>query len=113
MATVIWVVGAIASVAALGLLSMYTRSWLDRRRERLWDEAREKAAWEVTTVSQNGKSLVVVRKVARMGRRLTEVIDQHFVGSVAWDRDDYATELSRLELEATTRAFQLNAGAVT
>jgi heme exporter protein D len=101
-----------AVIALVVLIFVVVYRWILERRKRLWQVARSKARWEDCTTSANGKSMVVVRKVARVGRQIV-VLDQHFVGSVAWDRDDYVAELIQLELEARTRAVQLNAGAVT
>jgi hypothetical protein len=112
MYTVIWVLGCVALAVAVVVLGWKVGTWTLAYRERRWQEAVGRAKWEATSVSKDGKALVVVRKVARLGRE-SKVLDQHFVGSVAWDRPDYVQELLGLELEATTRAIQLNAGAVT
>lgn len=112
MATVIWTVGIFCLFCAVTLTAIWVSDLRRKRLCRLREESRRAAIWEAATISKDDKSQVVVRKVARLGR-WSEVLDQHFVGSVAFDRGDYLAELDRLRLEAGTRAFQLNAGAVT
>lgn len=87
--------------------------WLQWPTERRRVAARELARWEELTFFTDRRSaLVVVRKVARVGRWV-EVVDQQFLGSVAIDLPDYAAQLVELELKAASLAVKLNAGAVT
>jgi hypothetical protein len=118
LTTVLWVAGLLVAIGGAVTLGWATAARLADSQEMRLERARKAAGWEVATLMKSGRSgvpvntLVVVRKVARAGR-WSQVMDQHFVGSVAWDADDYPAVLEEMQLEARTRAFQLNIGAVT
>jgi hypothetical protein len=106
------IIGALALVAITLVVIAYQAKVRGPRRAAKWDLARESARWQDAEITKDGKTQVVVRRVARLGHR-REVVDQQFIGSAACDRDDYLVELEKLRLEAMTRVYQLNTGPLS
>lgn len=104
--------GTLLVIAVVIGAALFEMKVLRPRRSAAWENAKESARWEDAVVTKDGRSQVVVRRVARLGHR-REVVDQQFVGSIHTDRDDYQVQLDKMWAEAKQRVYQLNTGPLS
>lgn len=79
------------------------------RREARRQRARDRATWRCQDIRKDGKTQLIVRKIANDGN-WSEVMDQEFVGQIDQDRADYEVQLDGLWAKALARVYQLNTG---
>lgn len=98
---------------ALGVLVFYVaaaarRGMIARRNDRR-EAARRRATWTDTVTMKDGRTQILVQKIARDGN-WSEVMDQQFVGQILDDHPDYDEELHKMWREAMGRVYLLNTG---
>ena len=101
--------GFVVVVAALVTVNAKV---LKPRRSVRWEAAKARATWQDNTVTQNGKTMVVVQRIAVDGNR-REVLDQVLVGTVLDGADRWQEQLDLLQMEALRRTYQLNTGPLS
>lgn len=104
--------GLIALIAVVLILAAIERRVLKPRRAARWEAAKARATWQDNSVSQNGKTMVLVQRVAVDGNR-REVLDQILIGTVLDGADNWDALLNELQFEAMKRVYQLNAPNLT
>lgn len=107
--TLLAVVLIVAVLAFVIFLGLAFRQRLAAQRELRRQRARQRATWQDTVSSKDGRTQVLVQKIARDGS-WSEVLDQVFVGQVNEDREDYEVQLDELWTKAKNRVYQLNTG---
>ncbi len=85
---------------------------LKPRREARWEAAKQRATWQDIVTSKDGKTTVLVQRVAVDGNR-REVLDQHFVGTVYDSAENWDAEVDAFRVEALRRVYQLNTGPLS
>lgn len=107
--TLLGVVIVLAVCAFVFYAAAAVRRSVKARQVERRDRARRRATWEDVVVSKDGKTQVLVQRVARDGN-WSEVIDQQFVGLIHDDREDFDAQLDAMWTQAKKRVYQLNTG---
>lgn len=103
------VLGVIVVGAGVGLLN---RKVLKPRAAARWEAAKRRATWVDKVTSENGRTYVVVQRIAVDGNR-REVLDEQHIGNLADEAPDFQDKLDRMWAEALKRVYQLNTGPLS
>ncbi len=111
-APVVIVLALLGLVAAVGIVLIVNQRVLKPRREARWERAKDRATWQDVTTSKDGRTTVVVQRVAVDGNR-REVLDQHLVGTVLDGAQNWDQAVHDFQVDALRRVYQLNTGPLS
>jgi heme exporter protein D len=104
--------GLLVLVALIVLGVLIQQRVLKPRREARWEAAKGRATWQDIRVDKDGKTTILVQRIAVDGNR-REVLDEQFIGLLYHDDPAYTVRLDKMWAEALQRVYQLNTGPLS